>query len=61
MFLLFAAGEGMVSKPFGLVKGTTFANPAAHPHPNYMGVPPGQASHSFFISSVSVAVITAKL
>ena len=23
-----------------LVKGRTFANPAAHPHPNYMGVPP---------------------
>ena len=22
------------------VKGRTFANPAAHPHPNYMGVPP---------------------
>ena len=26
---------------FTLVKGRTFANPAAHPHPNYMGVPPG--------------------
>ena len=25
---------------FGLVKGRTFANPVAHPHPNYMGVRP---------------------
>ena len=25
---------------FSLVKGRTFENPAAHPHPNYMGVPP---------------------
>ena len=25
---------------FGLVKGRTFAKPAAHPHPNCMGVPP---------------------
>ena len=25
---------------FGLVKGRTFANPAAHPHPNYMRVSP---------------------
>ena len=26
---------------FGPVEGRTFANPAVHPHPNYMGVPPG--------------------
>ena len=25
---------------FTLVKGRTFANTVAHPHPNYMGVPP---------------------
>ena len=25
---------------FGLVNGRTFVNPASHPHPNYMGVPP---------------------
>ena len=27
---------------FGLLKGRTFVNPAAHPHPNYIGVPPRQ-------------------
>ena len=36
----------LVSKfaKFGLVKGRTFANPAAHPYPNYTGVPPGGGS-----------------
>ena len=32
--------EGRKVGKFGLVKGGTFANPVAHPHPNYMGVPP---------------------
>ena len=27
-----------------LVKGRTFANPEAHPYPNYMSVPPGTFS-----------------
>ena len=27
----------------GLLKGGTFTNPAAHPHPNYMGVLPGRS------------------
>ena len=33
---------------FSLVKGRTFANPAVHPHPNYMGIPPGKGSTSTF-------------
>ena len=40
VFKPFGLVKGMVSKPFGLVKDRTFANPAAHPHPNYSKVPP---------------------
>ena len=32
---------------FGLVKGRTFANPAAHPHPSYMGVEGSPAYSSY--------------
>ena len=40
VFKPFSLVKGMVFRPFDIVKGRTFANPAAHPHPNYMGVPP---------------------
>ena len=38
-----------------LVKGRIFANPAAHPHPNYMGVPPGHLDKSRRSIKTSVA------
>ena len=43
---------------FSLVKGMTFANPAAHPHLNYMGVPfppppPGATLTPFFFYIIS--------
>ena len=56
---IFSLVQGNKINKIGQVKGRTFANPAAHPHPNYTRVPPGPTLNMSIINTWFFLVPTA--